>query len=112
MTSWRSPDNPADEVAQLRDALDTQPVIEQAKGMLMLVRGWTAATAFAALRTISQRTNVKLHDVAAVVVAAGSHAEVSTVDAETSSVVLGQLRQHVLGSAFDTPAKEREPKAG
>ncbi|WP_103349720.1 ANTAR domain-containing protein [Amycolatopsis sp. CA-128772] len=112
MTSWRSPDNPADELAQLRDALDTQPVIEQAKGMLMLVRGWTAATAFAALRAISQRTNIKLHDVAAVVVTAGSRAETGTVDAETSAVVLDQLRQHVLGSAFDTPIQEGEPEAG
>ncbi|WP_410631682.1 ANTAR domain-containing protein [Amycolatopsis sp. cmx-4-83] len=110
MTSWRPPDNPADEIGQLRDALDTQPVIEQAKGMLMLVRGWTAATAFAALRTISQRTNVKLHDVAAVVVAAGSRAEASTVDAETSAVLLDQLRQYVLGSAFDTRLRESEPE--
>ncbi|SEF37160.1 ANTAR domain-containing protein [Amycolatopsis pretoriensis] len=112
MTSWRSPDNPADEMAQLRDALDTQPVIEQAKGMLMLVRGWTAETAFAALRTISQRTNVKLHDVAAVVVAAGSHTEAATGGTETSVVVLDQLRQHVLGSAFDTPVQDSEPDAG
>ncbi len=112
MTSWRSPDNPVDEMAQLRDALDTQPVSEQAKGMLMLMRGWTAAIAFAALRTIYQRTNVKLHDVAAVVVAAGSHGEAGTVDAETSSVVLDQLRQHVLGSALDAPAKERESEVG
>ncbi|WP_410575392.1 ANTAR domain-containing protein [Amycolatopsis sp. cmx-4-61] len=105
MTSWRSPDNPADEIDQLRDALDTQPVIEQAKGMLMLVRGWTATTAFDALRKISQRTNVKLHDVAAVVVAAGSRAETTSVHAETSALVLEELRQHTLGSAFDAPAE-------
>ncbi|MFB9688661.1 ANTAR domain-containing protein [Amycolatopsis plumensis] len=112
MTSWRSPDNPADELAQLRDALDTQPVIEQAKGMLMLVRGWNAATAFTALRTISQRTNVKLHEVAAVVVAAGSRTEAGTVSAETFAVVLDQLRQHVLGSAFDTANQEDQSEAG
>ncbi|WP_410586325.1 ANTAR domain-containing protein [Amycolatopsis sp. lyj-23] len=105
MTSWRSPDDPADEVAQLRNALDTQPVIEQAKGMLMLVRGWTAATAFDALRNISQRTNVKLHDIATVVVAAGSRAETTSVSAETSALVLEQLHQHALGSAFDAPAE-------
>ncbi|MET8846027.1 ANTAR domain-containing protein [Amycolatopsis sp. NPDC004625] len=51
MPSWRSPGNPADDVAQLRDVLDTQPAIEQAKEMLMLLRGWTADEAFTALRT-------------------------------------------------------------
>ncbi|WP_410596132.1 ANTAR domain-containing protein [Amycolatopsis sp. lyj-23] len=103
MTSWRSADNPADEIANLRDALDTQPVIEQAKGMLMLVRGWTAAAAFAALRAVSQRTNVKLHKVATIVVAAGSCVETHSVNAETSTLVLDELRQNVLGSAFNSP---------
>ncbi|MEU4805656.1 ANTAR domain-containing protein [Actinosynnema sp. NPDC023587] len=55
-------------VAQLRQALATQPVIEQAKGVLMLARACTADEAFAALREVSQRTNVKLHDVAAALV--------------------------------------------
>ncbi|WP_329051133.1 ANTAR domain-containing protein [Amycolatopsis sp. NBC_01488] len=43
--------------------------------MFTLIRGWSADEAFTTLREISQRTNVKLHDVATVVVAAGSRAE-------------------------------------
>jgi two-component system, response regulator / RNA-binding antiterminator len=41
------------------------PVVEQAKGILMAQRGWTEAQAIDALRQASQRSNVKLRDVAA-----------------------------------------------
>ncbi|WP_083268277.1 ANTAR domain-containing protein [Lentzea guizhouensis] len=64
--------DPAREVEQLREALDRQPVIEQAKGMLMLLRACSADEAFTVLRTVSQRVNVKVFDIAAVIVAAAS----------------------------------------
>ncbi|WP_410593651.1 ANTAR domain-containing protein [Amycolatopsis sp. lyj-23] len=48
MTSWREPGDPAVEVEQLKEALATQPVIEQAKGMIMLVRACTSDDAFIA----------------------------------------------------------------
>jgi len=54
---------------QLREALATRGAIEQAKGMLMVVQGCTADEAFQLLVGMSQRTNTKLHDVAANVVA-------------------------------------------
>ncbi|MEV6830689.1 ANTAR domain-containing protein [Amycolatopsis sp. NPDC051102] len=92
--------NPAVEVEQLREALRSQPVIEQAKGMLMLLRGWTGDQAFTGLREVSQHTNVKLHDVAAVIVAAGSKAGPAAVDEATKEAVLKEVRRRVLGEGF------------
>jgi len=57
------------EIAQLRSALASRDVIGQAKGVLMVVHACSADEAFAMLRELSQRTNVKLRDVAAQVVA-------------------------------------------
>ncbi|MEV6909104.1 ANTAR domain-containing protein [Amycolatopsis sp. NPDC051071] len=88
---------PAGEVEQLRRALATQPSIEQAKGMLMLLRHWTPDEAFAALKAISQHTNVKLHDVATVVVAVGSRGACGPVDEVIGDVVLAEVRRIVLG---------------
>jgi len=56
------------EIAQLRSALASRDVIGQAKGVIMVVHGCSADQAFAMLRALSQRTNVKLRDVAAQVV--------------------------------------------
>jgi GAF domain-containing protein len=50
---------------QLRNALSSRAVIEQAKGILMAARGLTADEAFDALVASSQRENVKLKAVAA-----------------------------------------------
>ena len=55
-------------VAQLKRALVTRDVIGQAKGILMAHQGLSADAAFDALRRASQRTNVKLHEVASRVV--------------------------------------------
>ncbi|MGV0716611.1 ANTAR domain-containing protein [Mycolicibacterium sp. XJ662] len=56
------------EVEQLRDKLAGQPVIEQAKGILMLAFGLTAENAFDVLRMLSQDSNVRLRQVARCVV--------------------------------------------
>jgi GAF domain-containing protein len=58
--------------AQLEEALASRAVIDQALGIIMSERRCTADEAFELLRTISQNTNVKLHDVAASMVAAVS----------------------------------------
>lgn len=55
---------------ELRTALESRAVIEQAKGMLM-ARGHTADEAFAVLRRISQNRNTKLREIAAVAVELG-----------------------------------------
>ena len=48
----------------LRRKLETQPVIEQAKGILMGCYGVSSDEAFELLRRWSQDTNTKLHQVA------------------------------------------------
>ncbi len=58
--------------AQLRHALETRTVIGQAQGVLMTRQGIDAPTAFDVLRRASQRTNRKLHDIAADVVASAA----------------------------------------
>ncbi len=49
------------EIELLRRRLATQPVIEQAKGVLMSHYGFGADAAFAALSSWSQHTNTKLY---------------------------------------------------
>jgi two-component system, response regulator / RNA-binding antiterminator len=52
------------EVDQLREALGTRPVIDQAKGMLIARHGCSPEEAFQMLSAASQRENRKLRDVA------------------------------------------------
>ncbi len=68
--------SPADEVsalraeaAQLRAALESRAVIEQAKGVLMARCGCDADTAFAMLCTLSRTERRKVRDVATTLVA-------------------------------------------
>ena len=51
-------------VCQLATALETRPVIDQAKGILMRDRACTAEEAFALLEAASKRSNVKVRDLA------------------------------------------------
>ncbi len=60
--------NTAELAAQMRDAMRSRAVIEQAKGVLMAARHCSADQAFALLTQASQRTNRKLRDIAADVV--------------------------------------------
>lgn len=89
-------------VEQLREALASRPVIEQAKVMIMLLRACLAEEASTGLREISQHTNVKLHDVAAVIVASGSGGGTSP-DSELFSTVMAEIRRTVLGRSFAEP---------
>ena len=52
------------EVADLKAALTSRPVIDQAKGILMAERGCSPDEAFAMLSTASQRDNRKVRDIA------------------------------------------------
>ncbi|HEX4811802.1 MAG TPA: GAF and ANTAR domain-containing protein [Nonomuraea sp.] len=54
--------------AQLKEALTTRAIIDQALGILMAQRRCTSYEAFEMLRQVSQDRNVKLHQVAAAVV--------------------------------------------
>lgn len=57
------------EVAQLRQALGSRVVIEQAKGIVMAERGCGPRDAFEILREVSGNANIKLRDLAAELVA-------------------------------------------
>jgi GAF domain-containing protein len=57
------------EVAQMKQAMASRAVIEQAKGMIMMDRRCTDEEAFAVLRDASSRTNQKLRVVAQFIVA-------------------------------------------
>jgi len=50
--------------ARLAAKLDSQPVIEQAKGILIAQVGCTPDEAFSMLRAASQRSNVRVRDLA------------------------------------------------
>ncbi|WP_217240488.1 ANTAR domain-containing response regulator [Streptomyces sp. AC555_RSS877] len=58
-----------DEVAQLRQAIASRPVIDQARGILMATHACTSDEAWTILREASQLSNTKLRTVAAAVTA-------------------------------------------
>ena len=58
-----------DQAHNMRKAMESRAVIEQAKGVLMAQRGIDAQQAFDMLRDASQRYNRKLRDIAAGIVA-------------------------------------------
>jgi hypothetical protein len=64
----REHDETLAEVEQLREALTSRATIEQAKGMLMLERGIGPVEAFAVLVHGSQQANIKVRDLAALMV--------------------------------------------
>jgi hypothetical protein len=68
---------------------ETRAVIDQAKGMLILATGCDEDAAFHALRTYSQNTNVKVRDVARLLVDAVDSDIAASAD--TRSTVLGFL---------------------
>ena len=55
------------EIAQLHSALESRDVIGQAKGIIRFLTGTDSETAFTLLSRMSQDTNRKLRDVAAVI---------------------------------------------
>lgn len=57
------------EIDQLRAAMTTRSVIDQAKGILIAQQGCTADEAFTMLSAASQRENRKLHELAEALVA-------------------------------------------
>ena len=62
--NYASLDDCEAEVAHLRAAMASRPVIDQAKGMLMATHGIGPDDAFAKLKDASMRSNRKLHDIA------------------------------------------------
>lgn len=83
-----------EEITQLKQAMQSRPVIDQARGVLMAVTGCTADEAWQIIATVSQHANVKLRVVAHHLVAAAQ-----------GSPLPPELRRHlpgVLGPALRT----------
>jgi ANTAR domain len=55
-------------LVRLRARLDSMPVVEQAKGIIMAQTGCSADVAFEMLRQASQRSNVKVRTLAAEII--------------------------------------------
>jgi anti-anti-sigma regulatory factor len=73
------------EVEQLRQAIASRPVIDQARGILMATHGCTSDEAWHVLREASQLSNTKLRDVAAAVTAsAESHGPPPSLELRTA----------------------------
>ena len=62
----------AEEAGQLREALASRARIEQAKGIVLVLRGTSADAAYELLRAASMRHNVKLAVLAATIVDAAT----------------------------------------
>jgi hypothetical protein len=91
---------------QLREAIDSRAVIEQAKGALILRYGLDDDAAFAVLRRWSQGSNTKLHTIADVLVNT-----VCRDDPQPSqeSELADWLRQQVLGLPRHGDAHRDDP---
>ncbi|WBB58213.1 ANTAR domain-containing protein [Streptomyces sp. WMMC500] len=77
-----------EEVEQLKRAIDTRPLIDQARGILMAALHCSDEEAWTLLVETSQRTNTKLRVVAQAVID-------STSDAPLPEELLAQLRQSI-----------------
>lgn len=82
------------ELDQRHDQLASQPVIEQAKGMLMQNFQLSPDDAFAVLKRLSQESNTKVHVIAARLIANLSGA-VTEQTAQTSLKIIDDLRQRL-----------------
>ena len=90
-----------DEIRHLQRALRSQPVIEQAKGLLMAQHGCTPDEAFGMLMQASQRENRKLRDIA------GAMIEGATPGAPDRRALAADARDRA-ADARDLAADERE----
>lgn len=68
-----------DEVAQLKQAVDSHAAVDQAIGIVLAVGQLTPEEAWDVLREISMRTNTKLRDVADQIVRWGQAGELAAV---------------------------------
>jgi hypothetical protein len=79
-----------DKVAQLEQAVDSHAVIDQAIGVLVAVGRMTPAEAWDVLRETSMCTNIKVRQVADLVVAWGQSGRLAADIREQLSMRLGQ----------------------
>ncbi|SDK30221.1 ANTAR domain-containing protein [Streptomyces indicus] len=94
------------ELAHLRRAMETRPVIDMARGLLMATFRLDAEDAWTVLVEVSQHTNIKLHEVARMLLDAGTAEE--TVDPQVQQEVaaaVGRLTARSAASASERPAE-------
>jgi hypothetical protein len=80
------------ELAQLRRAMESRPVIDQARGMVMAIGPCTSEAAWEVLVESSQRTNTKLRNVAEALVA--STDGTTPIPLALRSALAASLRTH------------------
>lgn len=88
-----------EEIAQLKQAMRSRPVIDQARGVLMALSGCTAEEAWQTISTVSQHANVKLRVVAHHVVAAAQ-----------GTPLPPELRRHLADILDPAPRTRRAPR--
>ena len=88
--------------ARLMAKQETMPVIEQAKGIIMAQQRCGPEEAFELLRQASQRTNVKLHVLAARIVEHIADADNGENRDNVTAITLGATR-------YQRPGKRRPP---
>ena len=94
------------ELAQLREAMASRPVIDQARGMVMALNTCPPHTAWRILLEVSQHTNIKLRSVAAQLVAT-TYGELLPDD--VGRALGAAMRRAGAGSE---PKPKPEPEAG
>lgn len=100
-------ESPHPELEQLRRAMETRPVIDQAHGVLMAAYRCTPPAAWDVLVAVSQHTNVKLHKVAAALVA-GTQGE--PLPEPFSSALKTALRRTAQREPEAEPEPDRDPE--
>lgn len=87
--SGEAPDESV-ELEQLRNAMETRPVIDQAKGVLMAAYSLPPEDAWKILVTVSQHSNTKLNAVADEIVASTQE---GVVDGRLRTMIEAALKQ-------------------
>ncbi|WP_019355606.1 ANTAR domain-containing protein [Streptomyces sp. AA1529] len=99
------------EVGQLREALASRPVIDQARGMVMALAPCDAETAWQVLVRVSQHSNVKLRSVAAALVSGAEGTAVPKPVRKHLATALREVRTPPGRRGGSGPPDRREPRA-
>ncbi|WP_367047448.1 ANTAR domain-containing protein [Streptomyces sp. Je 1-332] len=98
--------DPRVELGQLRRAMETRPVIDMARGILMASFGLSADDAWSVLVSISQHTNTKLHLVAGELVSAVTGGTIPKAFRQQVATTIAQL-EVARAAANDEPEGRR-----
>ncbi|MFE9392655.1 ANTAR domain-containing protein [Streptomyces sp. NPDC006784] len=98
------------EAGQLREALASRPVIDQARGMVMALAPCDAETAWQVLVRVSQHSNVKLRSVAAALVSGAEGTAVPKPVRKHLATALREVRTETGRRAGSGPPDRRESR--